>query len=126
MSYCEHQGKLDRLLKRLKEVKTSGFCQTLETLEQDPVCCGKFNDVLFQACGPIRIIIISNASECRAQPSFIPDAANATNHPFATVARRRAQQTEAERRRIRELENYFGAAEQGITILQCNINVFTY
>lgn len=41
VSYCEHQGKLDRTLKRLKEVKTSGFCQTLEMLEQDPICCGK-------------------------------------------------------------------------------------
>lgn len=39
--YCEHQGKLDRLLKKLKETKTSAFCQALETLEQDPVCCGE-------------------------------------------------------------------------------------
>lgn len=42
MSYCEHQGKLDRLLKKLKEAKTSAFCQSLEVLEQDPVCCGKY------------------------------------------------------------------------------------
>lgn len=39
--YCEHQGKLDRLLKKLKETKTSAFCQALEILEQDPVCCGE-------------------------------------------------------------------------------------
>lgn len=39
VAYCEHQGKLDRTLKRLKETKNL-FCQTLETLESDPACCG--------------------------------------------------------------------------------------
>ncbi|KAG4069581.1 hypothetical protein HA402_002644 [Bradysia odoriphaga] len=39
VAYCEHQGKLDRTLKKLKETKNS-FCQTLETLESDPACCG--------------------------------------------------------------------------------------
>ncbi|XP_063701168.1 uncharacterized protein LOC134831378 [Culicoides brevitarsis] len=39
ISYCEHQGKMDRTLKRLKEVK-GPFSQILETLEADPVCCG--------------------------------------------------------------------------------------
>lgn len=42
VTYCEHQGKLDRTLKRLKESKTT-FLQTLELLESDPACCGKCN-----------------------------------------------------------------------------------
>lgn len=41
ISYCEHQGRLDRTLKRLKEAKGQ-FCQVLENLEADPVCCGKY------------------------------------------------------------------------------------
>uniref|UniRef100_A0A336MZU7 CSON011407 protein n=1 Tax=Culicoides sonorensis TaxID=179676 RepID=A0A336MZU7_CULSO len=39
ISYCEHQGKMDRTLKKLKEAK-GPFAQVLETLEADPVCCG--------------------------------------------------------------------------------------
>jgi neuronal guanine nucleotide exchange factor len=39
ISYCEHQGKLDRTLKRLKESNTA-FKETLDLLELDPVCCG--------------------------------------------------------------------------------------
>lgn len=39
ISYCEHQGKLDRTLKRLKENKP-GFKETLDMLESEPSCCG--------------------------------------------------------------------------------------
>lgn len=39
ISYCEHQGKLDRALKRLKETNTT-FKETLDVLENDSVCCG--------------------------------------------------------------------------------------
>lgn len=39
ISYCEHQGKLDRTLKRLKE-SNAIFRENLEALENDPVCCG--------------------------------------------------------------------------------------
>lgn len=40
VAYCEHQARLDRTLRRLKECKTGAFAQTLAQLEQDPVCCG--------------------------------------------------------------------------------------
>lgn len=39
ISYCEHQGRLDRTLKRLK-VNNTSFKETLDVLENDPVCCG--------------------------------------------------------------------------------------
>ncbi|CRL00131.1 CLUMA_CG013410, isoform A [Clunio marinus] len=39
ISYCEHQGRLDRTLKRLKESNVS-FKETLDALENDSVCCG--------------------------------------------------------------------------------------
>lgn len=39
ISYCEHQGRLDRTLKRLKETKPT-FKDNLDVLENDPVCCG--------------------------------------------------------------------------------------
>lgn len=39
VTYCEHQGKLDRTLKKLKEQKGM-FAQKLEQLESDPICCG--------------------------------------------------------------------------------------
>lgn len=39
VNYCEHQGKLDRTLKRLKEAKNT-FSQILDQLECDPACCG--------------------------------------------------------------------------------------
>lgn len=40
VSYCEHQAKLDRTLKRLKEQKGL-FGQTLEVLENDSACYSK-------------------------------------------------------------------------------------
>lgn len=39
ISYCEHQGRLDRTLKRLKE-SNAGFKENLDILENDSVCCG--------------------------------------------------------------------------------------
>ncbi|XP_055909963.1 uncharacterized protein LOC129944511 [Eupeodes corollae] len=39
VAYCEHQGRMDRSLRRLKEAKGI-FCQKLEELESDSVCCG--------------------------------------------------------------------------------------
>jgi neuronal guanine nucleotide exchange factor len=39
ISYCEHQGRLDRTLKRLKETN-SMFRDTLDILENLPICCG--------------------------------------------------------------------------------------
>lgn len=39
ISYCEHQGRLDRTLKRLKESNTQ-FKENLDLLENDSVCCG--------------------------------------------------------------------------------------
>lgn len=39
ISYCEHQGRLDRTLKKLKEAN-SNFKERLDALENDPVCCG--------------------------------------------------------------------------------------
>lgn len=39
ISYCEHQGRLDRTLKRLKESNAT-FKETLDILENDSVCCG--------------------------------------------------------------------------------------
>lgn len=39
ISYCEHQGRLDRTLKRLKEHNAT-FKETLDVLENDSVCCG--------------------------------------------------------------------------------------
>lgn len=39
ISYCEHQGRLDRTLKGLKEMKAA-FKETLDLIENDPVCCG--------------------------------------------------------------------------------------
>ena len=39
ISYCEHQGRLDRTLKRLKETNIP-FKETLDILENDPICCG--------------------------------------------------------------------------------------
>lgn len=39
VKYCENQVKMDRTLKRLKEVKGL-FSQTLDLLESEPNCCG--------------------------------------------------------------------------------------
>lgn len=39
VQFCEHQGKMDRLLKKLKDQR-GAFAQTLEMLEADSVCCG--------------------------------------------------------------------------------------
>lgn len=39
ISYCEHQGRLDRTLKRLKETNIP-FKETLDILENDSICCG--------------------------------------------------------------------------------------
>lgn len=39
IAYCEHQGRLDRTLKGLKEMRAA-FKDTLDFLENDPVCCG--------------------------------------------------------------------------------------
>lgn len=39
VAYCEHQGKMDRCLRRLKEEKGI-FSQILDKLEADAVCCG--------------------------------------------------------------------------------------
>lgn len=39
ISYCEHQGRLDRTLKRLKE-HNPVFKESLDMLENDPICCG--------------------------------------------------------------------------------------
>ncbi|KAH8384472.1 hypothetical protein KR200_009387 [Drosophila serrata] len=41
VAFCEHQGRMDRTLRRLKESKeSSAFQQHLERLEQSPSCCG--------------------------------------------------------------------------------------
>ncbi|XP_017059833.1 ephexin-1 isoform X1 [Drosophila ficusphila] len=41
VSFCEHQGRMDRTLRRLKESKESlAFQQHLERLEASPSCCG--------------------------------------------------------------------------------------
>lgn len=41
VTFCEHQGRMDRTLRRLKESKTSlAFQQHLEKLEASPSCCG--------------------------------------------------------------------------------------
>ena len=39
ISYCEHQGRLDRTLKRLKE-KNVSFKESLDHLENDSILCG--------------------------------------------------------------------------------------
>lgn len=38
ISYCEHQGRLDRTLRRLKEI--AAFKDILDILENDSICCG--------------------------------------------------------------------------------------
>lgn len=95
MSYCEHQGKLDRTLKRLKETKSSPFCQSLEVLELDPVCCGKY---------PInlnRIDYILNKKtlffENRAQFVLLLDVTNATHNSFTSTSRCCSEQIETKR-----------------------------
>ncbi|KAH8339490.1 hypothetical protein KR074_009429 [Drosophila pseudoananassae] len=41
VAFCEHQGRMDRTLRRLKESKDSmAFQQHLERLEASPHCCG--------------------------------------------------------------------------------------
>ncbi|KAH8234757.1 hypothetical protein KR032_002793 [Drosophila birchii] len=41
VAFCEHQGRMDRTLRRLKESKeSSAFQQHLDRLEQSPSCCG--------------------------------------------------------------------------------------
>ncbi|XP_036670547.3 uncharacterized protein Exn isoform X1 [Drosophila suzukii] len=41
VAFCEHQGRMDRTLRRLKESKDSlAFQQHLERLEASPSCCG--------------------------------------------------------------------------------------
>ncbi|XP_043646469.1 rho guanine nucleotide exchange factor 5 isoform X2 [Drosophila teissieri] len=41
VAFCEHQGRMDRTLRRLKESKDSlSFQQHLERLEASPSCCG--------------------------------------------------------------------------------------
>lgn len=39
VQYCEHQVRLDRTLRRLKDTNRN-FTQALDILESDPVCCG--------------------------------------------------------------------------------------
>ncbi|GAB0098227.1 LOW QUALITY PROTEIN: rho guanine nucleotide exchange factor 16 [Sergentomyia squamirostris] len=39
VQYCEHQVRLDRTLRRLKDINRN-FTQALDILEADPVCCG--------------------------------------------------------------------------------------
>ncbi|XP_055686129.1 uncharacterized protein LOC129791767 isoform X2 [Lutzomyia longipalpis] len=39
VQYCEHQVRLDRTLRRLKETNRN-FTHALEVLEADPICCG--------------------------------------------------------------------------------------
>ncbi len=82
VAYCEHQGKLDRTLKRLKETKNL-FCQTLETLENDPACCGKRN---FNFCAAQNEFKIFFHFTDRVESSFVSNAAHAT-HNSASVAR---------------------------------------
>ncbi|KAJ6640769.1 Ephexin-1 [Pseudolycoriella hygida] len=66
VAYCEHQGRLDRTLKRLKETK-SVFCQTLETLENDPACCGlslhSFLMLPMQRITRLPLLIVSQCNE---------------------------------------------------------------
>lgn len=40
IAFCEHQGRMDRTLRRLKESKNSIFSQNLDLLETSPSCCG--------------------------------------------------------------------------------------
>ncbi|XP_030570835.1 rho guanine nucleotide exchange factor 15-like [Drosophila novamexicana] len=40
ITFCEHQGRMDRTLRRLKEAKSGAFQQQLEKLEASPSCCG--------------------------------------------------------------------------------------
>ncbi|XP_015017864.2 uncharacterized protein LOC6582314 isoform X1 [Drosophila mojavensis] len=40
ITFCEHQGRMDRTLRRLKEAKNGAFQQHLEKLEASPSCCG--------------------------------------------------------------------------------------
>ncbi|BFF99303.1 rho guanine nucleotide exchange factor 5 [Drosophila madeirensis] len=40
IAFCEHQGRMDRTLRRLKEAKNGVFQQHLEKLEASPSCCG--------------------------------------------------------------------------------------
>uniref|UniRef100_A0A0A1X5J7 Ephexin-1 n=1 Tax=Zeugodacus cucurbitae TaxID=28588 RepID=A0A0A1X5J7_ZEUCU len=39
ISFCEHQGRMDRTLRRLKETR-GVFAQNLQLLETSPICCG--------------------------------------------------------------------------------------
>lgn len=39
VSYCEHQVRLDRILKKLKD-SNKKFCETLEQVELNTICCG--------------------------------------------------------------------------------------
>lgn len=96
MSYCEHQGKLDRTLKRLKETKSSPFFQSLEVLELDPVCCGNY---------PINLNRIDYKKdykktlffENRTQFALFPYAANATYNSFTSTSRCCSEQIETKR-----------------------------
>ncbi|KAH8302565.1 hypothetical protein KR044_008282, partial [Drosophila immigrans] len=40
ITFCEHQGRMDRTLRRLKEAKNGAFQQQLDKLEASPSCCG--------------------------------------------------------------------------------------
>ncbi|XP_034480468.1 uncharacterized protein LOC117786368 isoform X3 [Drosophila innubila] len=40
ITFCEHQGRMDRTLRRLKEAKNGAFQQHLDKLEANPSCCG--------------------------------------------------------------------------------------
>ncbi|EDV96571.1 rho guanine nucleotide exchange factor 5 isoform X2 [Drosophila grimshawi] len=40
ITFCEHQGRMDRTLRRLKEAKSGAFQQQLEKLEASASCCG--------------------------------------------------------------------------------------
>ncbi|KAM8710649.1 hypothetical protein ACLKA7_017298 [Drosophila subpalustris] len=40
ITFCEHQGRMDRTLRRLKEAKNGAFQQHLDKLEASPSCCG--------------------------------------------------------------------------------------
>lgn len=68
---------MDRTLKRLKEAK-GPFSQVLETLEADPVCCGKKNPL--KIVQNLLFIPLFSSSPLRIKHTFLPDVANAANH----------------------------------------------
>lgn len=105
VAYCEHQAKLDRTLKRLKEPKSGPFYQTLCQLETDASCCGlslhSFLMLPMQRITRLPLLVDAVVGKLRAHDD---DEYDSWNRTLALVSRIVAQCNEAANRSAQAYE----------------------